>query len=576
MEMAQERDTQHALLIPLGHFAQEIGLISGIEAVKLSQKVYDHTPQAKVLEFFVAILSGTKYLQDISLAAHPLGKDLAVAEAWGQASWVDYTSLSRAMKRLNWSESKALASVFEHVSQPFLDSELAILRSQGRGLQYDGDLTGLPVSNTSRTYPNAAYGHMSDEIRLGYQAAVVSFQSPTYGRLWLSVDHHAGDTVSCTQAEALVIAAEKRSGQRPKRRTELLQKRIEDFVKSREPADERLCSQQTALVKAEQAKAETLAKLRAAQEISDTKPHCPAVCAGKHIQTLECRGLRYEKAIEVARNKLSKTIAWLNAHLEQEKALRKRLTQFERENTENLQPIEACFRLDAGFGTYDNIALLIEMGYELYVKLHNHKIVEKLKQSVTPETAWTRVGSNAEMVGWAKMQLQNCPYPLDIALERFYTGKTQKHSALAHFGSTPVTTDLLTWFRNYNARQTIEAGIKETKQVFYLNRLKVRSEPAIYLQEVMTIFAANFIRWATVWIEQHAYQDENTLPVGEMGIKKQVQVAANTSAKVIQNSEGMLLRFSAASVFAGKQLFFRASHKPPRFSLFFRFLRFVI
>ena len=126
--MAQERDTQHALLIPLGHFAKEIGLISGIETVKLSQKVYDHTPQAKVLEFFIAILSGTKYLQDISLAAHPLDKDLAVAEAWGQASWVDYTSLSRAMKQLNWNESRALASVFEHVSQPFLDSLRALDR----------------------------------------------------------------------------------------------------------------------------------------------------------------------------------------------------------------------------------------------------------------------------------------------------------------------------------------------------------------------------------------------------------------------------------------------------------------
>ena len=508
-----------------------------------------------MLEFFVAVLSGTQHLQDISLAGHPLDKDLAVAEAWRQAGWVDYTSVSRAMKQLNWNESKAIASVLEQVSQPFLDSELAVLRSQGCGLQYDGDLTGLPVSNTSRTYPNAAYGHMSDEIRLGYQAAVVSFHSPTYGRLWLSVDHHAGDTVSCTQAEALVLAAEKRSGQHPKRRTELLQKRIEDFAKSREPADERFCSQRAVLAATEQAKAETLEKLRVAQEIPETKP--------KRIQTLERRGFRYEKAIEVACKKLSKTQVWLNVHAEQEKALRKRLAQFERENVENPQPIEACFRLDAGFGTYDNIALLIEMGYELYVKLHNHKIVEKLKQSVTPETAWTRVGNNAEMVAWSEMQLKNCPYPLDIALERFYTGKTQKHSALAHFGSTPVTTNLPTWFGKYNARQTIEAGIKETKQVFYLNRLKVRSEPAIYLQEVMTIFAANFIRWATVWIEQHADQDENTLPVGEMGIKKQVQVAANTSAKVIQNSEGLLLRFSPASVFAGKQLFFRASRKPP-------------
>jgi len=31
---------------------------------------------------------------------------------------------------------------------------------------------------------------------------------------------------------------------------------------------------------------------------------------------------------------------------------------------------------------------------------------------------------------------------------------------LAHFGETAVTTDLPAWFDHYNARQTIEAGIK--------------------------------------------------------------------------------------------------------------------
>lgn len=211
--MAHEQDTQHALLVPWGQFAREIGLLSGLEAIQLKQKVYEHTPQAKVLEFLVAILSGAKYLQDISLAAHPLDKDVAVAQAWAQAGWADYTGVSRTLSALSWAEVHEIVNVLEHVSQPFLDSELSLLRSQGSRLQYDGDLTGLPVSNTSRTYPNAAYGHMSDEIRLGYQAGVVSLQSPMYGRLWLSVEHHAGDTVSCTQAEALVLAAEKRSGQ---------------------------------------------------------------------------------------------------------------------------------------------------------------------------------------------------------------------------------------------------------------------------------------------------------------------------------------------------------------------------
>lgn len=55
---------------------------------------------------------------------------------------------------------------------------------------------------------------------------------------------------------------------------------------------------------------------------------------------------------------------------------------------------------------------------------------------------------------------------------------------------------LLGWFQQYNGRQTIEAGIKESKQVFYLHHLKVRAEPAIYLQEAFVLFTANFIRWA--------------------------------------------------------------------------------
>ena len=67
---------------------------------------------------------------------------------------------------------------------------------------------------------------MDDEIRLGYQAALVSMESPCYGRLWLSIAHHPGDTVSFTQAEALVRAAEERTGLRPRRRAELFQERI--------------------------------------------------------------------------------------------------------------------------------------------------------------------------------------------------------------------------------------------------------------------------------------------------------------------------------------------------------------
>jgi hypothetical protein len=250
MANSREQDTQHGLMVVWGKVAQEMGLISGIEGVKIGQKNNVHSPQSKVIEMLVAILSGAKYLQDISLSAHPLDKDLALAQAWGQTSWADYSGVSRTLSKLSWEEARALVAVLERVSQPYIESELKLIREQGQVIEQDGDLTGIPVSNTSRTYPNVSFGHMDDEIRLGYQAGVTSFHSPTYGRLWLSVAHHAGDTVSCTQAEALVLAAEKRTGLRPRRRTELLQERIEAFQNERQPTEKRLEDQKAALEKA--------------------------------------------------------------------------------------------------------------------------------------------------------------------------------------------------------------------------------------------------------------------------------------------------------------------------------------
>jgi hypothetical protein len=172
--------------------------------------------------------------------------------------------------------------------------------------------------------------------------------------------------------------------------------------------------------------------------------------------------------------------------------------------------------------------------------------VASLKQQVDDSTAWTRVGANAELVAWPRLQLKHCPYALDVALERFYTGTTLKHSALFHFGTQPVTEQLPGWFEQYNGRQTTLAGIKESKQVFSLHHLKVRSEPAIYLQEAFVVFAANFIRWAAHWLEGQAQPAENALNVHKLGVKRQVRVAAHVSAQVIQDRGRQVVKVQRA------------------------------
>jgi len=560
------QDTQHAFLVAWGWFAEHIGLIQALQDVPLHQKKYTHAPQTKVLEFLVAILGGLEHLQDISRSAHPLDRDQAVAEAWGQPGWADYSGVSRTLSSLSWDEARALAQVLEQVSQPLIQSELDILHSRKQRLQYDGDLTGLPVSNSSRTYPHAAFGHMDDEIRLGYQAAVVSLESPTYRRLWLSVAHHPGDTVSCTQVEALVLAAEARTGLRPRRRTVLLSQRIEAFERQTETTQQRRLIQREGVRQARDRLAEARRQVPERQAVladleksyrlrqREERPTSRLALARKRLKAAERRCQSRERALLSAERRLTKTQAQWEGQQDELRRLRERLARFERDNETNLAPVEAQFRLDAGFGTYDNVALLIEMGYEVYTKAHNHRVVTFLQGQTHPQTLWTRVGTNAEMTAWEGLSFQHCPYPLDVGLERFYTGQKLKHSALLHFGTDPVTENLPEWFRRYNGRQTIEAGIKEGKRVFYLHRIKVRSEPAIYLQECVVIFAANVIRWATLWLSHQAEPGANNLDVSQMGVKRQVQVGAHVSAQVVQDSRGKLLKFSEHSVFAGKVL----------------------
>lgn len=253
--------TQHALLVAWGLFGQCIGLIRKITTLVLHQKTVTHRPQTKVLEFFLAILGGLVHLKDLSKSAHPLDQDQAVAMAWDQPGWADHSGVSRCLKALTALEAEQIAGVLDEVSQPILDREVMLALVQRGELVYDGDLTGRPVSNTSTSYPDAAYGHMGDAVGFGYQAAMLSLHSPTYGRVWLSVQPHPGDVVSCTQAEALVLAAEAKTGLRPQRRTEQLADRLKGVVTQRVTAAHRWENCRQALQKAQEQLPQTVAQL---------------------------------------------------------------------------------------------------------------------------------------------------------------------------------------------------------------------------------------------------------------------------------------------------------------------------
>ena len=560
--------TQHAMLIAWGQYLHCLGLIQKVEAVPLHQKTVLHRPQTKVLEFLAGMLSGLPHLKDLSCAAHPLDQDREAARAWGQPAWADQSGVSRTMTTLTMDEAMQLVSVLDLVSQPLIDREVVLAWQRCGELVLDADLTGRPVSNTSTSYPGAEYGHMGDAVQLGYQAAMVSMHSPTYGRLWLSVTPHPGDTVSNTQAEALVLAAEAKTGRRPQRRTELLKQRLQHATRQQPCLTHRVARAHRMLKEEQRRLQETQKQVEHWQkQVTDyeavyqtrereERPHSQLAQARRKLSVQQRRQDRREQDLARAQRRLDRCLSSLAECRAEIERLEKRLERFVWENRMNGAPLRMVLRMDAGFGTPENLALLIEMGYEVYLKPYGRWAVAKmLKSQVTGQTSWTRVGKNAEMVAWPSFQVKSFPYPLDLALERFYTGKTQKHGVLIHYGDKPVTQDLPGWFHAYNGRQTIEAGIKEGKQVFTMHHLKVRAEPALYLQEHLATFAANLVRWAAHWLASQCPQipegwQDTTAPA----VKEQVCVAAHASAWVTWLEQGCLLTFSDHSVFAGRSL----------------------
>jgi hypothetical protein len=558
--------TQHALLVAWGTFAQHIGLLRALQSVPLSQKQRDHSPQRKLLEFLVGILAGCEHLQDLSRSAHPLDQDLAVAQAWDQEGWADYSGVSRTLQGLTLAQADQITQALQEVSQPFLEQEITLALDQEQRLIYDGDLTGMPVSKGSKTYPGAAFGHMDDQIRLGYQAAVLSLRSPTYGRLWLWTEHHPGNTVAASVATAMIEAAEARTGRRPWRRTDLLQERLQQEQDYGNTLEQKLVQRQQKVTRAQEAlqqvqdqvqaqQAHLQAQERLYQERQRTeRPHSALAQTRQKLRVLQKRCIRREQALQKARE-VADWAAGLVAQQRQEVTrLQARLERFLQENRTNQQPVRAVFRLDAGFGTYENLALLIESGYEVYSKVQNHRVVQSLQRQVPAEVPWTRVGQGAEMIAWAGRQVESFCYPLDVGLERFQTEQGAKYSALLHFGPAAAGKDLCAWFTFYNGRQSVEAGIKEGKHVFFLHRLKVRAVAAIVVQEQMVSFAANFLRWAQRWLRAGSPEadKEHAWPV--LGMKELVQVAAHTSAYVECSAEGRLLRFTEQSRWAGRVL----------------------
>ncbi len=560
---ALDATTDHAWLALLGEYARQIGLIDRLASVPIDQRTREHTPQTKLIQSLVGVLAGLEYLQDFNDGPQPLVKDQAVIASWQQPAFAHYSGVSRTLEAADNQTLQAVIDVLQTVSQPFIDAEVMALVRQGRRVELDVDLAGRRVSPTSTTYPDADFGWMDDTLCKGYQAAITSLSGGPCGRLLLSSQRYPGRAQSAECLQAAVREAEQVLGLRPRRRTELVQARLDNLAAQIQPIQARLedaqarrrdlfAALQTARDDAVKAQAE-VTRLTAeftAQGRAE-RPHSRLAKARRQVDRAQKRQARLGRALQTNARRLTKLESELMKRLAQQAQLADWLAELESDNATLLNPLTVVLRVDAGFSTDDNLTWLIEMGYVVYTKVHNGQTTDKLRRRLAATAPWQRVGRNAEAVYLPRQPIAQCPYVWEALLVRYHLPAGEHYTTLLYYGESPPPPDLKAWFTRYNARQTIEAGIKEGKSVFPMRRPWVRSPFGLQVQEQFSRFAANFVRWAARWAKQVVRQANRLMTEALTEVKTLVRVMTRCRARVVVNTLGRVILFDEQGPFAG-------------------------
>jgi hypothetical protein len=527
--------TDHALLVLLGMFAQQLGLIRLLSAVPIEQKTRDHRPQTKLIQFLIGILAGLDYLQDFTAGACPLGADAAVLASWGQAAFAHYSGVSRTLAAADATTLQAVIAALQQVSQPFLARDvLQILRS-GQPLVVDIDLTGRPVSPTSTDYVDAAFGWMDAAVAKGYQAAISSLSGGPVGRVLLTSQRYGGRAKSAECLHAAVAAVEQTLGMRPHRRTALVQAQLTTLHANMQDTEQRLATVR-----------DQLQELAWQHEMYFQGVKAPSARAVQQ-QT------RREQQIARTRQQQTTLIQHCGQLQAQQAALQTWLAALSADNAGGSSLAPIVIRLDAGFATDANLAHLIELGYTVLTKVHSGHTTSRLQRGLSSETVWERVGANAEAVALGAQRIGDGRYALQALQVRYQVPEGLRHTTLLYYDDAPPPAPAA-WFAHYNGRQVIEAGIKENKGVFTMRRPLVRSAHGMQIQEQFALFAANFVRWAAAWAREKIADAPPALVRRLTAVKTLVRVVAHSRAWLVETEVGCGLVFDTHSPFAGAVL----------------------
>jgi hypothetical protein len=515
-----------------------------------------------VLELGLASLAGYEWLQDLNLGVHPLVKDQAVADEW-DVQFRHYTVLSRLLYALDATHVAQIEAELASIMQPYIDQAVHEVLCRREKLTLCGDLTGRPVSAYSATYPpDAVFGYMANRLQKGHQAFLVTMKGLRH-RVHLATFHRPGNIVAKSCLHESVETAEARLTCRPRRRTELVHKRIATveakmvqktgWVEAQQAVIRRQMERQTRLSDQLEVLQSRLEDLAARYADKPTRPNSKLAKARRQKVIWERQLQSSLDRESQARQVISRHEQHLVRLTTERDELADWLVQLEADNATNPNPAQMRWLLDGSFGGAGSVTYLIEMGYDLYT-IANGQTTRALLTEVPDRAQWTQAGVHTQALDLTRQHLNKCPYPVRLTLLRWQERNTYQYTTLISFSETETlpTAEL---FPTYHQRQDVEAGIKQGKSTFSFAKLRVRSPAGIrLLGQFALFFWPNFVHWAAEWLADRIDGDTDRLAHVLRQVRTQVRVAANTSAVVLTNASGQMLEFSIDGPYAGLRI----------------------
>jgi hypothetical protein len=486
--------TEHALLVPFGRFARQIGLVEALDRNPIKMKTIDHSPGDKLAELFVHILAGGMHVKELETSPHPLIRDEAVAHAWGQESFSSASGVNALLRAVSPDSVTALKEELRQVTAPYRHRLLRDLLPSF--LVVDGDLTGLVVSDQAETYQGADWGYMGEAggPAKGYQFARVQVQG-RQGPLVLGGFLHSGRTVSVHCLAELITTVEATLGL-PRRRVELIEQRL----------------------------------AHAQQELAATEQALANATPGRQQERRQRR-----------REHLQEEVTQFQARREE------MLT----ENAATPHPRRIILRLDGSFGDAPQLAWLYEQGYDFVVRAHNHRVAQRCRSE--EGLRWEKVSKNGFIAQSHQTTLTSYPYPVRIFACRQWWGDKQPERWSALLVNRELEEQEWPARRVgtfYNGRQIAEARIKEGKGIFASRHLPTRHEAGIALYQELVLAAQNLLR-------HFQWQVLRRSALAATGVKDLVRRAANSRALVQFRGRSFLLHFAADSSWPDQTLVLR-------------------